>query len=176
MAQRRQDPDAPEYTVDEDKAPELTWGDEGGKYEGRKEETGDLLAILEMIARDIQHEMDTAKKDDAAAEAEYEKEKAAMLELLHAQEANKLATEEAVADTKLRIADKEALHAQTTEELAVQESLMATLSHDCTWVETHFESRREKRKTELDALAEAKAILAGADAGDYDQVTLAAAR
>merc|ERR1740121_1310758 len=131
MAQRRQDPDAPEYTVDEDKAPELTWGDEGGKYEGRKEETGDLLAILEMIARDIQHDMDIAKKDDAAAEAEYEKERAALEELLHAQEANKIATEEAVSDTKLRISDKEALHTQTTEELEVQKSLSATLASDC---------------------------------------------
>merc|ERR1719382_16428 len=174
MAQK-QEPGSPEYTVDIDKAPELSWGKEGGKYEGRKDDTGGLLAILEMIAADIQFELDTARKDDAAAEAEYEKERAALLELLHAQEANKIATEEAVADTKLKISDKKALHAQTTEELDVQKGLSATLASDCDWVATHFESRREKRKTELDALAQAKAILAGADAGDYDEVTLAAA-
>merc|ERR1719247_3785893 len=70
----RQEPDSPEYTVDSDKAPELAWGSEGGKYEGRKGASHDLLQILDMITKDIEEEVATARKDDAAAEAEYEKE------------------------------------------------------------------------------------------------------
>jgi hypothetical protein len=170
---RRQGPDV-EYTIDKDKAPELTWGDkEGGAYGGRKEDTGGLVAILEMIVADVQHEVDTARKDDAAAEAEYEKEKQAMNDLLKTQTDNKISLEKSVADTKLNIAEKTEYHTQTDEELKVQKSLSATLAGDCDWVKL-FEDRRAKRKTEMDALAQAKAILAGANAGNYDEVTLAA--
>jgi hypothetical protein len=167
----RQAPDV-EYTVDQDKAPELAWGKEGGAYGGRKEDTGGLVAILEMIATDIQHEVDTARKDDAVAEAEYEKERKAMADLLQTLKENKIATEQKVADTNKSIAEKTQLHAETEEELKVQKSLSATLAGDCDWVKTHFTSRREKRKTEMDALAQAKNILAGAETGNYDEMTL----
>jgi hypothetical protein len=166
-------PGGPEYTVDKDKAPELAWGNEGGAYGGRKSETGGLLTILEMIVTDMENQVKTAREDDAAAEAEYEKERAAMKAMLDEQTATKVATEQSVADTNELIAEKQALHAQTTEELAVQKELMATLAKDCAWVTSNFESRRTKRKTEMDALAEAKSILAGANVGNYDELTVA---
>jgi hypothetical protein len=173
---RKQPPGGPEYTVDSDKAPELAWGGEGGAYGGRKSDTGGLLAIMEMIVTDIENEVATARKDDAAAEAEYEKERAAMKAALDSQMATKVATEQAVADANLMIAEKQALYAQTEEELGVQKSLMATLATDCKWVTTNFESRRTKRKTEMDGLADAKAILAGANVGNYDALTVATSR
>ena len=37
---------------------------------------------------------------------------------------------------------------------------------DCKWVKTHFESRRDKRKTEMQGLVDAKSFLAGVDSGD----------
>lgn len=170
---KKQPEGGPEYTVDSDKAPELAWGGEGGEYGGRKSQTGGLLAIMEMIVTDIENEVATARKDDAAAEAEYEKERAALKAMLDDQEATKIATEMSVADTNQLIAQKQALHAQTAEELEIQKELMATLASDCKWVKTNFESRREKRKTEMDALAEAKNILAGANVGNYDELTVA---
>jgi hypothetical protein len=169
---RKQGPDV-EYSVDKDKAPELSWGNEGGAYGGRKKDTGGLLAILEMIVTDIQNEVDTARKDDATAEAEYEKERASMKALLDSTTATKVATEEAVANANIMIAEKSEYYSQTEEELAVQKELMATLASDCKWVANNFDSRRMKRKTEMDALAEAKAILGGANAGDYDALTVA---
>merc|ERR1719284_1372703 len=123
--QAKEEPEGPEYTVDEDKAPELAWGSEGGKYGGRKSESGDLLAILEMIVTDIQNEVDTARKDDAAAEDEYEKERAAMKTLLEKQTATKVATEQEIADTNMMINEKAALHARTEEELGVQKERAA---------------------------------------------------
>jgi hypothetical protein len=178
LAQRRHlqgqpEGEGPDYTVDQDKAPELAWGSEGGKYEGRKGESGDLLAILEMIVTDIQNEVDTARKDDAAAEDEYEKERAALKNLLEKQTATKVATEQEIADTNIMMNEKAALHARTEEELGIQKSMMATLASDCDWVAKNFVSRRDKRKTEMDGLAEAKAILAGANSGNYDELTVA---
>merc|ERR1719327_2194244 len=99
-------------------------------------------------------------------------DKAAMNEMLKAQEDKKVATEMALAEAKAKIADKKMLHGRAGEELDVQKSLEKTLIHDCSWVAEHFESRREKRKTEMDGLVEAKAILAGANAGDYNELAL----
>merc|ERR1719284_249701 len=170
MAQKKEDPEEPEYTVDQDKAPELAFKD--GKYEGRKEDTGGIVSILSMIVEDMKNEMATARKDDAIAQEEYEKDKASMNAMLKAQEDRKVATEMALAEAKAKIEEKKMLHGRADEELEVQESLEKTLVHDCSWVAEHFESRREKRKKEMDGLNEAKAILAGANAGDYNELAL----
>ena len=37
---------------------------------------------------------------------------------------------------------------------------------DCSWVETHFETRREKRQAEMAGLTDAKSYLSGVEAGD----------
>merc|ERR1740138_1846764 len=170
MAQRKQEPEGPEYTVDADKAPETSFDD--GKYEGRKGDTDGIVSILSMVVEDMKNEMATARKDDAIAQEEYEKDKASMNAMLKAQEDRKVATEMALADAKAKIENKKMLHGRAGEELEVQESLEKTLVHDCSWVAEHFESRREKRKTEMDGLVEAKAILAGANAGDYNELAL----
>jgi hypothetical protein len=170
MAQRKQEPESPEYTVDQDKAPETNFED--GKYEGRKGDTGGIVSILSMVVEDMKNEMATARKDDAIAQEEYEKDKASMNAMLKAQEDRKVATEMALAEAKAKIEDKKMLHGRADEELEVQESLEKTLVHDCSWIAEHFESRREKRKTEMDGLVEAKAILAGANAGDYNELAL----
>merc|ERR1740138_174716 len=171
MAQKRkEDPEEPEYTVDQDKAPELAFKD--GKYEGRKEDTGGIVSILSMIVEDMTNEMATARKDDAIAQEEYETDKKSMEDMLKAQEDRKVATEMALAEANAKIEEKMALHGRAGEELEVQESLEKTLVHDCSWVAEHFDSRREKRKKEMDGLNEAKAILAGANAGDYNELAL----
>jgi hypothetical protein len=171
MAQKnKEDPEEPEYTVDQDKAPELAFKD--GDYEGRKSDTGGIISILSMVVEDMKNEMATARKDDAVAQEEYETDKKSMEDMLKAQEDRKVATELALAEANAKIEEKTALHGRAGEELTVQESLAKTLMHDCSWVAEHFESRREKRKKEMDGLNEAKAILAGANAGDYNELAL----
>merc|ERR1719284_1050816 len=103
LAQHKQ-PEGPEYTVDQDKAPETNFED--GKYEGRKEDTGGIVSILSMIVEDMKNEMATARKDDAIAQEEYEKEKASMNAMLKAQEDRKVATEMALAEAKAKIEEK----------------------------------------------------------------------
>merc|ERR1719428_2537934 len=60
----------PEYTVDEDKAPEA-FGD--GGYGGRKSESTGIIAILSMLKEDLEKEINVAREEEAAAQAEYEK-------------------------------------------------------------------------------------------------------
>jgi phage shock protein A len=158
----------PEYTVDEDKAPETTWS--GGDYGGRKGESGGIIAILEMIKEDTQNEMKTSRTDDADAEATYEKNRAALKETLDAQAASKVQAEKELADTETKIADYEEYKNGKAADLGEEQALEASINKDCAWVKSNFQSRRDKRKAEMDGLVEAKNFLAGVEAGDDDEL------
>jgi len=154
----------PEYSVDPDKAPETTFSGSGA----RKSESGGIVAIMEMIKEDTINEMETSKKDDAHAQKNYEKERSALRETFKADEAAKVEAEKELADTEQAIADTEEAKGAAAADLAEEQKLAASIQKDCAWVETHFDSRRDKRKSEIEGLQEAKNFLAGAgiDADD----------
>jgi len=154
----------PEYSVDPDKAPETSWS--GPNYGGRKEESGGVVAILEMCIEDLQHEMNTAQADDAEAQKMYEEQRAAMQAALDAQMGTKLATEKELADVRSQKNDAEEFKDQKSADLVAETDLKDSIYSDCSWVKTHFDSRRDKRKTEMDGLVEAKGYLAGVMKGD----------
>lgn len=55
-------------------------------------------------------------------------------------------------------------------DLAEEEKLKESIEKDCAWVDATFDSRREKRKSEMDGLVEAKNFLAGVEAGDDSEL------
>jgi len=152
---------APEYTVDKDKAPETTWEDEN--YGGRSAETHGIVAILRMIKEDVEKEIETSREDNAAAEAQYEKERAELQESLDAQRAMKDATERELGQVEEERHDTSKAKSASEADLQGENQLKASLDQDCAWVETHFDSRRDKRHAEIDGLTEAKGYLAGAE-------------
>merc|ERR1719468_83466 len=160
-------PDEVEYTVDEDKAPETTW--KGGDYGGRKSESGGIIAILEMIKEDTQNEMKTSKADDADAQAAYLKNRASLQDTFDAQRASKVQAEKELAEVEGKTADTKEYKNGKAADLSEEQSLEKSIEKDCAWVKSHFDSRREKRKTEMDGLVEAKNFLAGVEAGDDDE-------
>merc|ERR550537_1837502 len=82
---------APEYTQDEDKAPETSWS--GSDYGGRKSESGGIIAILEMLAEDTEKEMKEGRADNADAQEKYLKQNGALQDTLDSQEETKTSTE-----------------------------------------------------------------------------------
>jgi len=154
----------PKYTVDKDKAPETTW--KGADYGGRNDETYGVVAIIEMIREDVQKEMQSAKADDVKAEAQYEKQRAAMQDTLDAQTATKLSTEKELSEVESETASMEEHKLGKEGDQQAENKLKASISGDCSWVKTHFESRRNKRKAEIQGLVDAKDYLAGSEDGD----------
>jgi hypothetical protein len=154
----------PEYSVDQDKAPETTFS--GGDYGGRKSESTGLIAILSMLKEDVEKEIKTAREEDATAQKDYEKDKNAMQATLDATTASKVQTESELADLQAKIASYDEYKQQKGNELDAQKQLEKTLFEGCDWVKTHFDSRAEKRKAEIDGLMDAKNILAGAEPDD----------
>jgi len=154
----------PEYTVDPDKAPETVW--DGGNYGGLKEQSGGIIAIISMIKEDLEKEMLTGRADDAKAQTDYEKDRAAMKEMLDSQIASKMATEKELAELEAKILDMTSHKDQKGLDLDSEEGLETDIYSDCSWIDTHFDTRREKRKTEIEGLVDAKHYLAGVESGD----------
>merc|ERR1711865_1141970 len=59
----------PEYSVDEDKAPE-SFSD--GGYKGQSSEGGGIVSIIGYIKEDLENEIATTKKGEATAQKDYE--------------------------------------------------------------------------------------------------------
>jgi len=163
LVQKREDP---KYSVDEDKAPETTFSGGGA----RKAESGGIVAILEMVKEDTENEIKTSREEDAQAEADYEKQRGSLQATLDAQTASKVATEQELAALQEDIADTEELKDSKASDLAEEQALAQSLEKDCAWVKSHFASRRDKRKAEIDGLVEAKNSLAGVGSDDDDDL------
>jgi len=151
----------PEYTEDPDKAPETTW--DGGNYGGKTSETGGVVAIIGMLKEDLEKEMKTARQEEADDQANYEKDRAAMQAVLDAHKATKVSLERKKADIDSQIFDRKEYKGQKSDDLDSELKLSKALYEDCSWVATHFESRRTARKKEMAGLNEAKDYLAGVE-------------
>jgi len=165
LVQHKQEP-GPEYTVDQDKAPETTFSSSGS----RKSEGGGIIAILEMIKEDTENEIKQSRKDDADAQATYVKNRDAARETLATQEATKVQKEQELASAQEAKSDAEELKTSKEMDLSEENNLENTLANDCAWVESHFDKRRTARKDEISGLQEAKNFLAGVQAGDSDDL------
>merc|ERR1719421_1820456 len=139
----------PEYSVDPDKAPE-TFSE---PYGGRSSEGGGIVSILGYIKEDLENEIGTSKKAEAASQVLTDlKAKKTSLEGMEAE------TDEKIADAT---EDKESTLTMKENKQKYRESLKPK----CDWMKGAFDTRREKRRQEMDGLLQAKASLAGAAAG-----------
>merc|ERR1719456_606860 len=154
----------PEYTNDPDKAPETSWS--GSDYGGRKSESGGIIAILEMLVEDTEKEMAEGRADNADAQAKYLKQNAALQETLDSQEETKANTEQELADLEEKMSNYEKFQKEKEDDQDAENDQKKSLATDCDWVKTHFDTRREKRKTEMQGLVDAKGFLAGVAAGN----------
>merc|ERR1719236_323425 len=147
----------PEYSVDEDKAPETF----AKPYGGRSSEGGGIVSIIGYIKEDLENEIATTKKAEAAAQKEYEEQRDAALSTLDSLKTKKNTLETQVADTDEKITD-------ATEEKEIantmkgqKEQYADALKPKCEWIKGAFDTRKTKRDDEIEGLLEAKSSLAG---------------
>lgn len=155
---------APEYTKDADKAPETSWSD--ANYGGKKSESEGILAILAMLTEDLEKEIADGRSDDADAQTKYEKQNTALQATLDAQEQTKVTLEEEKASLEQKLLAAEEFKSGKTNDKSAEGETKKALGTDCAWVKSHFETRRDKRKTEIQGLVDAKGFLAGVDNGE----------
>merc|ERR1712060_847929 len=124
-------------------------------YGGRSAETHGVVEILRMLKEDLEKEIQTSREDDAAAEAQYEKERADMQNTLDSQLALKINTERQLGAVAESIHDTNKFKDAEQNDLDVENKLTTAINRDCAWVRSHFQTRRDKRKAEIDGLVDA---------------------
>merc|ERR1719265_3011296 len=151
----------PEYTVDPDKAPETPGFEK--PYGGRSSESQGIIAILSMIKEDLENEVVEGKKAETAAAAEFAEMRASSLKTLEALKEKKTEQESAKADIDGKKQEAEGTKADTEAQKDEKQEEIESMAPNCEWLKSAFESRRSKRKAEIDGLIEAKGVLAGAE-------------
>jgi len=159
LQEARREPEGPEYTIDENKAPEDNFS---GEYSAKDSESAGIVSIMEMLKEDLEMEIKDSRKEDADAQDKYEEEYGAMNDTLEAQEAEKVALEKALSETKEKIQGLEELIDGKEKDATNIKKMGEAMKKDCAWVETEFDKRKEAREAEITGLQEAKNILAGA--------------
>jgi chromosome segregation ATPase len=152
----------PEYKTSKDDAPKADFASSNS----RKSETGGILAILEMLVEDLEKEMTEGRADDADAQAKYTEQNDALQSTLDTQEATKASVEKELGDLEEKMSAYEKFKKGKEDDKDAEDDTGKSLMTDCEWVKTHFKSRREKRKVEMDGLVDAKGFLAGVAAGN----------
>merc|ERR1719191_4202 len=153
----------PEFDVSEDQAPDATFSSK----DNHKDAQNGIIALLTQIKENLEIEVGVADKGEASATLEYEKLKADADATIKSYEEQVVALDAAIADTDAEITsltetkeDVEGEHKTTVEYLA-------KIEPNCEWIKAAFTKRAELRTKEAEGLKEAKAILAGAEGGDY---------
>jgi len=134
-----------------------------GAYKKKSGESGGVIAMIDLIVKDLDKEMTVAKTEEKDAQGDYE----TMMKDSAAKRADDSKT---LADKQGTLANlQSSLQANTEEKGSTQKELGATLQYinslhaECDWLLQYFDVRKDARTSEIDALGKAKAVLSGAD-------------
>jgi len=134
-----------------------------GPYTKKTEGTAGVIAMIDLLVKDLEKELTEAEVMEKDAQTEYE--------TLMVESGTKRADDaKSIADkTSAKAAMEEALEAEedtkagTGKELMAQLEYIQSLHGECDWLLKFYEARKEARSGEIDALGKAKAVLSGAD-------------
>jgi len=134
-----------------------------GPYTKKTEESTGVIAMIDLLVKDLDKELQEAAVMEEDAQKEYEE--------MMAESATKRADDsKSMSDkTALKASEEEALMTEEETKAATEKELMETLEYihalhgECDWLLKYYDARAEARAGEIDALGKAKAVLSGAD-------------
>jgi len=140
-------------------APPATWG----AYASKSEENTGVIAMIDLLVKDLTKEMTEAETDEKDGQADYE-------QMMKDSAAKRATDSKALTAKTAGKADMEStLQAHKDSAGAGKKELMATdqyiasLHAECDWLLQYFDARKEARTGEIESLKNAKAVLSGAD-------------
>merc|ERR1719343_1529619 len=134
-----------------------------GAYTKKTEESGGVIAMMDLLIKDLVKEMTIAETEEKDSQADYEKLMADSAEKRKA-DSKLLSEKEATkAETAAALEASKETKASTVKELAATLETIKALHTECDWLLQYFEVRKEARAGEIDSLSSAKAVLSGAD-------------
>lgn len=136
---------------------------EGTTYSKKAEESNGVIAMMDLLIADVQKELTESKTEEKDAQGDYEqlmKDSAEKRALDSKTLTSKASTK---ADLEAELESLKTDKASSTKELMATGEYMTSLHKECDWLLQNFEARKQARASEMDALKNAKAVLAGAD-------------
>jgi len=132
-------------------------------YAKKTEESNGVMAMMDLLVKDLDKEMTVATATEKDAQADYE--------ALMKESAEKRAEDsKSLEDKEAALAELQSLLESHTEAKAADEKelagtleVIASLHAECDWLLKYFDVRKDARASEIDALGRAKAVLSGAD-------------
>jgi chromosome segregation ATPase len=134
-----------------------------GPYQKKGQESTGVIAMIDLLIKDLDKELTEATTEEKNAQADYEQAMKDSAEKRRQDTATLTEKTSAKADTESN------LQAHTDEKKAAVGELMAThevisaLHGECDWLLQNFDTRKEARAGEVSSLQNAKAVLSGAD-------------
>merc|ERR1740121_3340859 len=134
-----------------------------GAYRKKGEESAGVTAMIDLLVKDLDKEMQESEVMEKDAQQEYEE--------MMADSAKKRADDaKSLADkASAKAAQEDALQAETEKKDGTSQELQATLEYtaslhgECDWLLKYYDTRKAARTEEIDSLGRAKAVLSGAD-------------
>merc|ERR1719266_1267077 len=134
-----------------------------GAYATKSEESNGVIAMIDLLIKDLAKEMTEAETEEKDAQADYE-------QLMKDSADKRTADSKSLTEKVSAKADEEAaLQAYTVaradgaKELMATDKYISSLHAECDWLLQYFDARKAARAGEVDSLKKAKAVLSGAD-------------
>merc|ERR1719471_341409 len=132
-------------------------------YSKKSEESNGIIAMIDLLIKDLDREMTEAEVTEKDAQEDYEvfmKDSADK----RAQDSKTLTDKEgALAALKSGLEEQKGSLSSTEKELAATNQYIHALHLECDWLIKYYDMRKEARANEIDSLGKAKAVLSGAD-------------
>jgi predicted nucleic acid-binding Zn-ribbon protein len=134
-----------------------------GAYEKKSEESTGVIAMIDILIKDLDKEMTVAETEEKDAQGDYEQLMKDSAEK-RAEDAKTLANKEAtLAELQSSLEKATEGKKSSVKELGATLQYIHSLHTDCDWLLQYFDVRKTARSDEIDALGKAKAVLSGAD-------------
>merc|ERR1719291_504904 len=127
------------------------------------EENTGVLAMMDLLVKDLEKEMTEAETEEKDAQADYETlmKNAAEQRALDSKSITEKASAKADLDEDLE--GHKAAAAAAKSELSATAQYVADLHGECDWLLKYADARKAARDNEIEGLGNAKAVLSGAD-------------
>merc|ERR1719195_2043000 len=139
--------------------PPETWG----AYQKKSEETNGVMAMVDLLIKDLDTEMTEAETSEKDAQADYEELMADSADKRKADSTSLNEKSSAKAELEGALEDHKEGKLNAAKELMGTMKYIQQLHTECDWLVKYYDVRKEARDGEIDSLGKAKAVLSGAD-------------
>jgi chromosome segregation ATPase len=132
-------------------------------YGAKSQQSNGVIAMLDLIVKDLDREMHEASATEKTAQKDYEN---VMKDASSKRKKDSQALTDkkgALADTNAQLLDIKDAKGAAERDLMNVKQYISNLHAECDWLMKYFDMRLEARNAEIDALHRAKAVLKGAD-------------